>query len=109
MPAHGVCRLLTMINHQRLKAAYEKVKADLLAERTPDGHWVGELSTSALSTATAVSALSLHKAATTSRGLASSLPVDHDKLISGGIAWLVAHQDDDGGFGDTDKSYSNIA
>ena len=41
------------------QAAYEKAKADLLAERTPDGHWVGELSSSALSTATAVSALAM--------------------------------------------------
>ena len=89
-----------MIDHQRLKAAYEIAKADLLAERTPDGHWVGELSTSALSTATAVSALAItqsHKGA------------GFDSLISGGIAWLVAHQNEDGGFGDTDKSYSNIA
>src|SRR6185436_7633190 len=90
-----------MIDHSRLKAAYEKVKADLLAERTPDGHWVGELSTSALSTATAVSALAIAQ----KHGGTGSF----DSLISGGIAWLTAHQNDDGGFGDTDKSYSNIA
>lgn len=96
-----------MIDHSRLKAAYEKVKADLLAERTPDGHWVGELSTSALSTATAVSALAIHRRVSP-RG--ADIPVEgHDSLIVGGIAWLVAHQNDDGGFGDTDKSYSNIA
>ncbi|MGI8982497.1 MAG: prenyltransferase/squalene oxidase repeat-containing protein [Pirellulaceae bacterium] len=89
-----------MIDLQRLKAAYETAKADLLAERTPDGHWVGELSTSALSTATAVSALAI----TQKQGGAK-----FDSLISGGIAWLTAHQNDDGGFGDTDKSYSNIA
>ena len=90
-----------MIDYPRLKAAYEKVKADLLAERTPDGHWIGELSTSALSTATAVSALAITQK---HRGTNS-----FDSLISGGIAWLVSHQNDDGGFGDTDKSYSNIA
>lgn len=90
-----------MIDYSRLQSAYETAKADLLAERTPDGHWVGELSTSALSTATAVSALAIaQKHRGTSR---------FDSLISGGIAWLVAHQNDDGGFGDTDKSYSNIA
>ena len=43
----------------RLRAAYQTARAALLAERTPDGHWVGELSTSALSTAVAVSALPL--------------------------------------------------
>ena len=43
----------------RLRRAYEQVRDELLAERTPDGHWVGELSSSALSTATAVSALAV--------------------------------------------------
>ena len=43
----------------RLQVAYDKARADLIAQRTPRGHWVGELSTSALSTATALSALSL--------------------------------------------------
>ena len=47
------------LSPDRLEAAYQTALAALLAERTPEGHWVGELSTSALSTATAVSALSL--------------------------------------------------
>ena len=46
-----------MISPDRLEAAYQTAVAALLKERTPDGHWVGELSTSALSTATAVMAL----------------------------------------------------
>src|SRR5438045_2856967 len=41
----------------RLESAYQTALAALLAERHPDGYWVGELSTSALSTATAVMAL----------------------------------------------------
>ena len=49
----------TMVDAARLRAAYEKVRDELLAERTPDGHWVGELSSSALATATAVSALAV--------------------------------------------------
>ena len=43
----------------RISAAYQTVRADLLAERAPAGHWVGELASSSLSTATAVSALAL--------------------------------------------------
>ena len=39
---------------ERLEAAYRLALKTLLAERTPEGHWVGELSTSALSTATAI-------------------------------------------------------
>src|SRR5436309_11651764 len=91
-----------MIDHSRLKAAYEKVKADLLAERTPDGHWVGELSSSALSTATAIGALALVR----KHGPAAR---DFTALIGGGLRWLRDHQNADGGFGDTVKSFSNIS
>ncbi len=48
-----------MLDVARLRAAYEQAKGELLAERTPAGHWVGKLSSSALSTATAVSALAV--------------------------------------------------
>src|SRR6516165_10358495 len=79
----------------RLERAYHTARAALLAERTPEGHWVGELSTSALSTATAISALALVRR--------------HDDLIAGGAAWLAAHQNADGGWGDTVRSFSNIS
>src|SRR5256885_323657 len=49
--------MVLISHHPRLDAAYQTAHAALLAERTPDGHWVGELSASALSTAVAVSAL----------------------------------------------------
>src|SRR5438067_3701196 len=87
---------------ERLEAAYQTARAALLAERTPEGHWVGELSTSALSTAVAVSALALVQKHTP----------PHDRfggLIAGGTAWLAAHQNADGGWGDTVKSLSNIS
>jgi squalene-hopene/tetraprenyl-beta-curcumene cyclase len=48
-----------MISPDRLEQAYPTALAALLAERTSEGHWVGELSTSALSTAVAVSGLTL--------------------------------------------------
>src|SRR5206468_5451871 len=69
-------------------------------------YWIGELSSSALSTATAISALSVAKAATAGRGLLLVVP---DDLISRGLAWLIKQQNPDGGFGDTDLSHSNIA
>ena len=84
-----------------LQTAYETAKAALLAEQVA-GHWVGELSTSALSTATAVSALSLVQKASGPNNRLSA-------LIAGGINYLAAHQNADGGWGDTEKSYSNIA
>jgi len=67
----------------------------LLAARTPAGHWEGELSSSALSTATAVSAL--------------TLVGGHDALVRAGVRWLVDNQNDDGGFGDAAGCPSNIS
>src|SRR5207245_9145187 len=86
----------------RLLAAYRAALEALLAERNADGHWTGELSTSALSTATAVSALALVSKH-------SSLRTDHSSPIQGGVSWLAAHQNADGGWGDTVKSISNIS
>src|SRR5262245_50797377 len=81
----------------RLRRAYETARAALLAERNAAGHWAGELSTSALSTAVAVSALSL-----VDRG-------EYARLIDGGLEWLAQNQNPDGGWGDTVKSFSNIS
>ena len=47
------------ISHVRLNAAYAIARSALFAARNPGGWWTGELSTSALSTATAVMALEL--------------------------------------------------
>jgi squalene-hopene/tetraprenyl-beta-curcumene cyclase len=96
-----------MISPDRLEAAYQTALAALLKERTPEGHWVGELSTSALSTATAVMALHLVK-----ERQGAELSTQYSvlsTLIDGGLAWLAAHQNDDGGWGDTTVSFSNIS
>jgi squalene-hopene/tetraprenyl-beta-curcumene cyclase len=95
-----------MIDPDRLRKAYETARADLLAERIPAGHWVGELSSSALSTATAVSALSaVAEHADAAQVDAGSLQT----LIAGGLAWLGGDQNPDGGWGDTDRSHSNLS
>ncbi len=91
----------------RLAAAYDKARADLLAERTADGHWVGQLASSALSTATAVSALSLIQQAEQASGTSSD--ESDQRLIAQGVNYLERHQNTDGGWGDTDKSHSNLA
>jgi squalene-hopene/tetraprenyl-beta-curcumene cyclase len=69
----------------------------LVRSMHPDGFWEGRLSASALSTATAISALSLAK--TGSDG----------PRIATGTAWLVEHQNQDHGWGDTTDSPSNLA
>ncbi len=81
----------------RVGAALDAATAALLAEMGAAGHWSGELSSSALSTATAVVALAL---------------VDrerHGDLIGGGLGWLATHVNADGGWGDTTRSQSNIS
>lgn len=70
---------------------------DLISELGPQGYWTGELSASALSTATAVVAL------TTIDRQAGA------ELIHGGLRWLAEHQNADGGWGDTIASKSNIS
>ncbi len=92
-----------MIDTQALAAAYRAARDDLLAERAPEGHWVGELCSSALSTATAVSALAVH-----ARHAELALP-ETPRLVAGGLRYLAGQQNPDGGWGDTDRSLSNIA
>ena len=75
--------------------ATSALRERLLAARTPAGHWEGELSSSPLSTATAVTAL--------------SIAGGHERLVAGGLRWLAAHQNADGGFGDADGCPSNIS
>ncbi len=98
------------LSAERLQAAFVTARRALLAERVEAGHWVGELSTSALSTATAVSALSLvAKAGTQETAANSHSPNQISALIAGGVRWLAGHQNRDGGWGDTQASHSNIS
>src|SRR5215212_9251931 len=93
------------IDPAALDEALGKVRDALLGERTRDGHWVGELSSSALSTATAVFAL--HELSRLP--LSSSRIGGLDALIRNGVQWLIANQNADGGWGDTIRSISNIS
>ncbi|MHC4179784.1 MAG: prenyltransferase/squalene oxidase repeat-containing protein, partial [Planctomycetota bacterium] len=94
-----------MIDLEQLLGAYQTARRDLLAQRVPAGHWVGELSSSALSTATATSALSVVAGQTGDDSRRTACR----QLAAGGIRWLARCQNDDGGWGDTEKSFSNIA
>lgn len=102
-----------MSDLRKLDRAYRTARKQLLAERVPQGHWIGELSNSALSTATAVSALALveRHAQTTPGGwfVDETRGGGVSQLIVRGLEWLAAAQNEDGGWGDTDQSYSNVA
>lgn len=81
----------------RLTTALKTATSALMAELTPEGCWVGTLSGSALSTATAITAL----AAVDSKA--------HAVQIEAGLGWLAAHRNADGGWGDTIRSRSNLS
>ncbi|MCF7789149.1 MAG: hypothetical protein K9N47_23695 [Prosthecobacter sp.] len=80
-----------------LDSAIANTQAHLDALRNASGHWEGRLSSSALSTATAIVALGL---------------VDRDRHavhVADGAHWLCDHQNADGGWGDTTLSKSNLS
>lgn len=85
------------IDQRELQSAIAALRARLLAARGPQGHWIGHLSSSALSTATSVFAL----ACVDER--------EYRSLIDRGLLWLCRHQNDDGGWGDTTSSPSNLS
>lgn len=85
------------MDRDRISEALTNAQNELLARRDAAGHWEGRLSTSALSTATALVALGL---------------VDgrkHAGQVIRACRWLIDHQNSDGGWGDTDRSFSNIS
>ncbi|MDJ0836319.1 MAG: prenyltransferase/squalene oxidase repeat-containing protein [Acidobacteriota bacterium] len=70
---------------------------ETLLKQRQNGTWEGELSTSALSTATAIAALHA---------------VDRENnlsVIEDALNWLATNQNADGGWGDTVRSHSNIS
>jgi squalene-hopene/tetraprenyl-beta-curcumene cyclase len=104
-------------NAERIEAAAARAQAALLDRRAAGGWWVGQLSTSALSTATAVMALlqAVQAAETDASELAGNdqqlrLAAPRWRALAvGGLQWLSEHQNADGGFGDTVLSVSNIS
>ena len=95
------------LDRARLQRALAKARAALLAERGPHGHWEGELSSSALSTATAVTALELWQRHASPKVQLADAP--RQAAICNGLRWLAEHQNADGGWGDTTLSFSNIS
>src|SRR4051812_20716149 len=88
---------------ERLQRARDMAAGALLAARNGAPWWTGELSASALSTATAVTALTI---------VARGDPAAAQRLrdpIQRGYAWLIRNQNSDGGWGDTTRSFSNIS
>jgi squalene-hopene/tetraprenyl-beta-curcumene cyclase len=85
------------IDKDALQTTVATLRERLLAARNAHGFWEGRLSSSALSTATAVFAL------------ATADAERHQSLVERGLRWLCEHQNPDGGWGDTVQSLSNLS
>jgi len=86
------------LSQSRLEQARARVTATLLSYFDPEKRcWTGELSASALSTATAITALCIVDRKT------------HSRQINAGLDWLARNQNADGGWGDTVHSHSNLS
>ncbi len=86
-----------MSSPEAIRKTLSRGRERLLAEREAGGWWKGELSSSALSTATACTALSMAGEA------------EDQGRVRAAQAWLAAHQNADGGYGDTVDSPSNLS
>lgn len=92
-----------MTTGDRLRRGYDVAANRLLSAANANGSWTGELSSSPLSTATAVAALLLVSRHEPQRTM------EFEPLITRGLKWLSECQNADGGWGDTILSHSNIS
>lgn len=93
-------------DQQELQNTHERARTRLLEQFTETGSCKGELSSSALSTATAAMAFALSQRAAESRNKNGEA---HGQLTADGHRWLCNNQNQDGGWGDTTDSPSNIS
>ncbi|MEI7863109.1 MAG: hypothetical protein WCJ21_10780, partial [Planctomycetota bacterium] len=84
----------------------------LLAARGSARHWQGRLSSSALATATAITALRLVDGAGTREGRHNARSEGFAQVpaqVQAGARWLAATQLPDGSWGDTPESIGNLS
>lgn len=95
---------------ESIRQALETAEARLFDLRDPArGHWRGTLSASALSTATASFALLEIDCQSGGGQCADGQRLDRRALARRGLDWLATHANDDGGWGDTVRSQSNLS
>jgi squalene-hopene/tetraprenyl-beta-curcumene cyclase len=86
---------------RRLERALNQATEVLLQSLSPNHYWSGFLSSSALSTATAVTALAILQRNATGK--------DFRPQMEAGLRWLSDHANEEGGWGDTVASLSNLS
>lgn len=110
----------SVVDWSRIDAAYHTARQTLLAARNPSGVFEGRLSSSPLATATAISALALaeqhvdddqHLEGKTDRGWLTGVMMRNElsELLTQSLGYLAKHQNEDGGWGDTNEGPSNIS
>jgi hypothetical protein len=82
---------------EMLESQFRILTDRLREERNTTGFWSGKLSSSALSTATALVALKING------------NTNDESLINTGFNWLCSNINNDGGYGDTPESGSNVS
>jgi squalene-hopene/tetraprenyl-beta-curcumene cyclase len=108
------------VDLERLRLAYKSVCAELMADRATDGHWPGQMSSSPVATAAAVSALVVAHRDDAKAALRDSVSAEvevGELLIQGELSellveslhWLARCQNADGGWGDCPGNRSNLA
>ncbi|MGQ9607084.1 MAG: prenyltransferase/squalene oxidase repeat-containing protein [Thermogutta sp.] len=93
---------------RELREAWDQLAHELFTLRNSRCHWRGELAPSPLATATAISALSVRLRDTETAIGQSERQAIRDSVVRG-TTYLLSCQNHDGGWGDTDRSRSNIA
>ncbi len=86
-----------MPDKEQLKIQLNTLADLLIRNLNKEGFWRGRLSSSALSTAVTIVALKI-----------KGLP-EYEIKIEKGLNWLYEHINNDGGFGDTPESLSNVS
>lgn len=94
--------MFLLINCNQISKARRLVIRQLLEARGQEVYWVGHLSSSPLATATAITALFLAQRSGLVKDPAATAQIQK------GLKWLLATQNEDGGWGDTPKSLSNL-
>ena len=108
------------VDGERLEAARLATFRQLASSANSAGAWTGQLSSSPLATAAAVSALALAEQHVDDQPRQGA--PGHDSWMSGvlireeltqmlmqSLRWLASHQQADGGWGDADRGESNLA
>jgi squalene-hopene/tetraprenyl-beta-curcumene cyclase len=85
------------MNQEKHNVHFAQLSAIIKSGLNDSGFWTGELSSSALATAVSIVALKLGD------------PQGSVDRIAAGFDWLVKNINDDGGFGDTPDSASNLS